>query len=305
MRTTDRQPQHWLINPRSGNGAGARLLAALHNVPNVTAVEIHFPSLIEQVSAIPLDTSIVVAGGDGTCAALLSVATLGTRKVTCIPLGTANDLARELGIVRLIKGHPYRDLPALIADLPTTPFAVWDATVDGHTYPFTNYLSIGYEGAVVRDFSSWRSRTAVSGRLIHRIAYTIFGVAHGLYRVHGLTVRTDSGFVETIPASTGLILTNIMSHLGLGISTTHSSPSDDILECVSVPNVLSFASMIGASYGLLTPPPPCARGRTITITGIKRDTPMQVDGETAPSILGGEVTATLRHFACVASTYAP
>lgn len=299
------QRQHWLINARSGNGAGAHLLSHVQGFPHLTAEAINFASLAAQIAAIPVDETIIVAGGDGTFASVLSLPEIVTRRVTCIPLGTANDLTRELGISKFVKGISAKDLPTQIANLPTQPFALWSAVVDGCTYPFANYLSIGYEGAVVRDFAAWRRRTTISGKFTNRIAYTLFGIAHSLKRIRGLSVCADARDTEPLSPTTGIILTNIKSHLGLGLSNAESSASDDVIECVSVTNVLGFTAMIGASLGLLSPPHVFTSGRTITISGIPHNTPMQIDGETAPSILHGELRVSLRHFANVSTAVQP
>jgi diacylglycerol kinase family enzyme len=294
-------PQYWLINARSGNGAGDRLLNELQGISHVVAVVINFASLVEQVSSIPSEATIVVAGGDGTFASVLSLPEVKTRKVACIPLGTANDLSRELGISSLVKRLSTQEMPEKITTLPTRPFALWNVVVDGRDLSFANYLSIGYEGAVVRDFAAWRSRTTLSGKITNRIAYTLFGLAHSLKRIQGLSVCTETGAPQNVPTTTGIILTNIKSHLGLGLSNSESSPSDEVIECVSVPTVLGFTAMIGASLRILSPPKVFTQGKSITISGIPHNTPMQIDGEAAPPILHGELTVSLRHFATVST----
>ena len=121
--------QHWLINIRSGNGAGAQLLRALTTSDRVTASPIEFSKLNEQIAAIPADSMVVVAGGDGTFSSVLGSASIGDRPVACIPLGTANDLAREIGITKKARRTPLRDLPDMLQGLSTRPFAVWSLSL--------------------------------------------------------------------------------------------------------------------------------------------------------------------------------
>lgn len=302
LRKTHRH-QHWLINARSGNGAGQRLLRALPSRKGVTASPINFETIDEQVSTIPFDDMIVVAGGDGTFSSVLGRSSLGSRPVACIPLGTANDLTREIGISRMVKGVAPHNLPNVIEGLSTRPFSVWEISVNDTTRPFVNYVSIGYEGAVVADFDAWRKRVGFSRRVINRAAYAIFGMRYAFTRIRGLSITTESNPGSKCPPTTGLIVTNIKSHLGLGLSNAESSPYDSILECISVPTVLGFASMMGASLGILSPPRVHTKGASLRITGIPVNTPLQIDGECCPPVTGGFLECHLKHFVqlCVAT----
>jgi diacylglycerol kinase family enzyme len=291
--------QLWLINPRSGNGRGAKVIAGVQGIAGVSAAPIDFTSLGSQIEEATSDATIVVAGGDGTFSSVLGRPEVGNRRVACIPLGTANDLARELGISRCLRGKPWCELPTAIETLPSSPFAVWSLLVDGKEYPCANYVSIGYEGAVVDDFARWRSNTRLSGRLANRCAYTVFGLKRSLYKIRGLSLQCDDAPPIPCTATTGLILTNIKSHLGLGLSNPISSPHDDTVECVAPPTVLGFTRMIAASVGVCSPPPVLARGKTILVTKIPSATPLQIDGEAFPPICSGELRLCLRHFVSV------
>ena len=288
--------QYWLVNTRSGNGRGAILLHALKEIPGVSAVAIDFPNLAAQINSKPTDSMIVVAGGDGTFSAVLGHPEITSSRVACIPLGTANDLARELGVSRLARRRDWHELPSMLESLPVSPFAVWTVTVDGKEYPCANYVSIGYEGAVVHDFCQWRARTSLSGRVINRIAYSLFGLKRALYTIRGASLLCDEPPPIRCAPTTGLIITNIKSHLGLGISNSHSAPSDQVIECVSVTSVFGFLRMMAASVGLARPPGILARGKSILITGIPKGTPMQIDGEAHASMQSGELRVSFRHF---------
>lgn len=301
MTNTSRK-QHWLINIRSGNGAGARLLDELSRVEGVEATPITFASLDQQISSIPEGDMVVVAGGDGTFSSVLGSSQIRNRRTACVPLGTANDLARDIGLSRKIRGVSLQDLPNTLSRLPTQPFAVWQVSTNGTVQQFVNYVSIGYEGAVVADFDRWRKTTKLSGRLTNRIAYTLFGTRHALMRIKGLSVAGGHHPSLSCDPTTGLIITNIKSHLGLGLSNAESSPHDDTIECISVPTVFGFASMLCASLGILPPPTVLTKGTHIRISGIPKGTPMQIDGEAAAPVLSGSIECTLKHFAqvCVA-----
>jgi hypothetical protein len=277
-------------------------MATLRGIRGISALPIAFSNLGSQISEVAHNATIVVAGGDGTFSSVLGRTEIGERRVACIPLGTANDLTRELGITRAIRGRAWSDLPSVIEPLPSSRFAVWSVTVDGREYPCANYVSIGYEGAVVDDFARWRSTTRRTGRLANRCAYTLFGLKRSLYKIRDVSLRCDDASPSLCRPSTGLILTNIKSHLGLGLSNKESSPHDETIECVSVPTVLGFTRMIAASFGIISPPPVLSRGRSFLITNIPVGTHLQIDGEAYPPIASGELRVQLRHFVSVCHT---
>lgn len=299
--TTDSLPQYWLINTRSGNGAGERLRVALTGKAHITVHEINFLSLPEQLNPIPSEALVVVAGGDGTLSAVLGSPIMRERKVACVPLGTANDLAREFSIARYLGAARYESYPQLLSRLPFQPCSVWTLHADGRETPFVNYVAIGYEGAVVRDFAAWRARTAFRGRLANRIAYTIFGLRHAWTRMTNLTLRDHSGEARDCPPTTGIIVTNIKSHLGMALSNRKSNPGDDLIESVSVSTIFGFARMILASLGFPVEPSPLVRSTRASIERIPVDTPIQIDGEAGPSVKGGNLEVTFRHFVQIAS----
>lgn len=303
--TTCPRSQHWLINARSGNGAGERLNIALQDTKGVTAEAIRFDNLSEQIKAIPPEALLVVAGGDGTFSSVFGMTEARDREVACVPLGTANDLAREFSISRLLRGARYTDYPSILSRLPFRRCAVWSVLADGREVPFINYVSIGYEGAVVRDFAEWRSRTPFRGRVANRVAYTIFGLRHALIRLPHLIIQDEHNSPRSCPPTTGVIITNIKSHLGMALSNMASDPSDDIIEAVSVSNVFGFARMMLAGLRLPVDLTPIVTGKQISIGNIPPGTPLQIDGESSPSVEGGEFKVRFKHFVRIACESAP
>ncbi len=97
-----------LHNPEAGDvGLDERDLTAMLRKSgcDVTYVPTDSPAMGRALSE-PVDL-VVVAGGDGTVAMVLSQATPQSAPLTILPLGTANNLARAVGI----RG----DIPELIA----------------------------------------------------------------------------------------------------------------------------------------------------------------------------------------------
>jgi hypothetical protein len=238
----------------------------------------------------------VVAGEDGTFSAVLGLPEAQDRDAACVPLGTANDLAREFSISRRLRGARCEEYPSILAHLPFRACSVWSLLVNGRETPFINYVSIGYEGAVVRDFADWRSRTTFRGRVANRVAYTLFGLRHALTCLRGLTVRDERGDTISCASTTGIIITNIRSHLGMAISNNESDPSDEVIEAVSVRTVLGFPRMILAGLGLPTGLAPLTRGKRLGIAGFPPGTPIQVDAETHPDLQRGAIVVSFKHF---------
>lgn len=293
--------QHWLINARSGNGAGTRLLHSLQGIEGVAAHAINFPTLAEQVKDIPPEDLLVIAGGDGTFSAVLGLPEARDRDAACVPLGTANDFAREFSISRRFGRARYDEYPSILSELSFRRCSVWSLLADGRETPFINYASVGYEGAVVGGFAAWRSRTCLRGRLANRVAYTVYGIRYTFMRLTGLTVWDEHNKVVTCAPTTGIIITNIKSHLGIALSNSASDPGDEVIEAVSVRTVLGFLRMILSGIGLPIGLSPLASGKQLAVRDIPSGTPIQVDGETHPDLQRGEIVVSFKHSVRIAS----
>ena len=119
--------QYWLINERSGDHTGAQVLKELRDasLEDLTLVPINFHKLSEQLEQAKGHHAIAVAGGDGTFATVLTDSNLPPIPVVTVPLGTANDLAIELGTSGTFAGKSWREMPALVDGLVETKLATW------------------------------------------------------------------------------------------------------------------------------------------------------------------------------------
>ncbi len=123
------------------------VMAALEDVQAVSA-------FIQKSEPNPF---IVVAGGDGTVNAVLNGLEPGKAKLAVIPLGTANVLARELGIDST--GAGLRG----IRDAVTKPLTVGVLRfADGQRY-FSLMVGIGFDGAVVKGVGEREKRFLKKG----------------------------------------------------------------------------------------------------------------------------------------------
>ena len=141
------------INPASGSHSAERLqfvqeqLRAHAVIPEVfevrTPAEIYaYCSIINKELEPPL---VIVAGGDGTCNAVVNGLEAGKATLAVLPFGTSNVLAAEIGITSLTDA-----LERIIAG-KSRSLSVGIIELEGRTLRFLLMAGIGLDGAVVRD----------------------------------------------------------------------------------------------------------------------------------------------------------
>ncbi|MGN6429746.1 MAG: diacylglycerol/lipid kinase family protein [Gaiellaceae bacterium] len=180
-----------LINPRSGRGRPtAEELAAAADKRGVVA---HVLGDDEDPAAVAADAAtdaeaLGIAGGDGSLAAVAEVAIERDLPFVCVPLGTRNHFARDLGLDR-------RD-PVAALDA----FAGEERRVDvgrAGERLFLNNVSIGSYASLVH------------GREVHRRRRESLATARALLRTlhqpHRLRLRVDG---ETLAVRVVLVANN-------------------------------------------------------------------------------------------------
>jgi diacylglycerol kinase family enzyme len=98
------------INPRSGDGGADELVEAARALGITTHVLAQDDDL-EQLAREADDGPLGMAGGDGSLAVVAGVAIERDVPFACIPFGTRNHFARDVGLDR---DDPIRALPALV-----------------------------------------------------------------------------------------------------------------------------------------------------------------------------------------------
>jgi diacylglycerol kinase family enzyme len=260
--------------------------------------------LFEDVSSYSL---VVIGGGDGTISSMIGrIATLKNTVIpplAFIPLGTGNDLCRELGLLKLwSKNVPTTYLDAILkGSLYSLSLCQWNQQANGGL--FTNYLSIGFDSAVVQGFQEvrWRESRILSplGRLGNRISYFIEAIRKAGTVLPPIEVYSpdDTSLNLEVKNAAGILITNIKSYLGLGTSSPTSNPSDNLIEIVVFPSCFSYASCMVPNFKLLKPRV-LGSAQRWNIRGLgpyqnKAALPIQCDGDLMGHVVRGELSASV------------
>jgi diacylglycerol kinase family enzyme len=285
-----------LVNPLSGARQGATLIEALNELKrsgsfpgDVEAFD--FPNLKAQIQKSASYDALLIGGGDGTISRLLPLLKEIKIKIGMLPIGTGNDLCKELGVFKLFSLQNVLSLLRAYQEAPVKTFRLGKITLRGAEtaeIPFCNYLSFGFDAATVSGFSALRSKygKAIStfGKLGNRFAYGAAGLKNIFITIPPHTALKNLSTAESfdVGGSNTLIFANIKSYTGLGRSNSVGSAFDDKLECVRVRNSIEYARIF--STGLV----PLTQGGAFELD-VKSTIAMQIDGESfapvqAPSI---------------------
>jgi diacylglycerol kinase (ATP) len=209
--------------------------------------------------------AIIAAGGDGTIHAVVNGLAGRPIPIGVLPFGTANVLAREIGLPR----RP-EQIAALMAAAPARP--IWPGRVDGRA--FVMMASAGFDSEIVAGVHP--GLKARAGRLGFAWAMLV-----GLwrYRTCALVVRADG--IEHRAA--GLIAAKGRFYAGPFVVATHAELAEPTLELVLLHRAGRLAILRYAMALFLHMLPrlndiTILRIRAATVTG-DRALPVQADGE--------------------------
>jgi diacylglycerol kinase family enzyme len=285
-----------LVNPAAGNGKGQQVLRLFS--PFCHTESIAFPKLSEQLEGLPETDVIIVAGGDGTVSSILSHPSLPQNPTkTVLPLGTANDLGRELGLSGL---EIPKNIPRFLDSIPTWPstsLAVWQLTIDGKHHRFCNYCSLGFEGEVVHTFTEWRRKhSGRPSRWQNRLQYAWSALASSR-RSHSWSLEHSPNEEPTPLRGHTLIFSNISSYLGFASLATGNRYSDKKLEVTSITGVTKYLRLIGQGlFNLKLLPAPAQISENCVLKWRHGDVRIQADGEYIGVATAGELKIQLLGF---------
>lgn len=268
-----------IYNPASGRQDMKKLLSvqqalAKHHVfPQFLITEYagHATELARSVSGQE-GVTVVAAGGDGTIAEVVSGLVGSRARLGLIPLGTANVLARELGIPAA---------PDTIAEILATsggrilwPGCLYDTS--GIRKIFVQMASVGFDACVVHNVNySLKKR-------IGRYAY-VFQMIHDLFFYDFSSVRMEIDG-ETCSA-TGAIVSKGCFYGGGYRITDCADPSEKgfvviLFEKGGIFSVLRYGHAILRNKLGDLPDVRVIRARQVKIMG-SSSIPLQADGDTA------------------------
>lgn len=197
---------------------------------------------------------LLVGGGDGTVAAVLAalVDVVGAPDVGILPLGTANDLAREYAIDLELASKSAREMLAYYSQATTQQLQLWRCCeLSGQAHVFSNYLSFGFDAAVVDSFSKWRNlsfiRPVCRSKFANRVLYGLAALRHSLNFIDpkGFQIVVDGKTVSLRGSRVrSVLIANVKCIMGFGISQKVGCADDQMLEVVEVSSLFDYLIMV-------------------------------------------------------------
>ncbi len=234
---------YFLINPLSGGRQGvplARVLEKRFGHEHVFNV-LSDPSSHVFACARQEKVPVIVAGGDGTVAAILDEQLehgYGDVPVGVIPLGTGNDCARYLGI----KSWRLSDIDSVLAILSEqVPQRMdrWKLVGPASTHIWYNYCSFGADARVALQFDQLRKmhRPFFSKAWLNKAWYGLLGMLHP-NRMLPLASEHALKGVQS------LVCTNIPSYAGGSLLHRSIQADDGCFEVLGLPGGLAMGSRL-------------------------------------------------------------
>lgn len=250
--------------------------------------QIFIDELRGQIELLSSFDRILVAGGDGTISSLLPYLLNKPACVGIIPLGTGNDLAKELGVYRRFSEQGLKQMIDFYCKAQSRPLSIWRMSYGPgwcQNVLFCNYVSFGYEAAAVADFAAWRrgrAKALFSGKFGNRLGYSLAAlknipkafVASALVHRQGKKCYEISGRPVR-----SVLVSNIQSIAGLGTSNPDSSGFDDCIEVLIVRGLKDYFSMLFPKTGLFSQGLKLGSAQSWIIEDLPPGTAIQIDGE--------------------------
>ncbi len=268
------QTVHVVFNPTSGSFSPARLeqvLAKLRGA-GLDPQPLLPASLDEAHQRIALlchqedHPTIIAVGGDGTVNTVVNSLPQGAATLGIIPLGTANVMARELGISSL------QDAVARIARATLRPFSVGEARSSAGTRRFVLMAGVGADAAAVADVRPHEKR------LLGKGAYVLAGLRRCVDWDYSAVTVTCGAWQYRCNS---LIVANAAHYAGPYRLVPQASLFEDRLVITPLPfsgpvSLLGFTGSVFLRGSYAAPEAFCCSQEPISITGNKQ---VQLDGD--------------------------
>ncbi len=249
----------FLINPISGTSPGEvlarRIRAAADGLLPPESYDLAFTEQDTHAQAVRLAKrygAIIAVGGDGTLGQVVQ-ATMGLSpmpKLCIIPYGVGNDLARSLGVYKLLKKEGLRAVMEMILRGRTRNVDVMQVN---HQTLCASYFGAGNDARISNLFNRFRpkaTRPAAKVRpIINNGLYTIFVLGNLLYTIPFplyVTYRDKKGVDRrfVVPKGNhGLLITNSSIYAGGSIVSSMSDMTDGKFEVTLIANLRQWFTM--------------------------------------------------------------
>lgn len=210
---------HFIINPNSRSGAGARIWSELQSVLDKNYIPYkayfteypgHAVKLAASVcssDAAPASICLVAVGGDGTIQEVLSgIPSLRSVRFGYIPTGSGNDFCRSMQLPQ----KPLDALNAILSEAACTPMDVAEFTANGQSCRFAISCGIGFDAAVCHEINRSPLKKFMNRIHLGKFAYLLIGLKQLLLLPPvGISIETENGekhFYEKV------FLTAVMNH---------------------------------------------------------------------------------------------
>jgi len=286
----------YIVNPSSGGGKGALVQRRLEELRSDRSLRPLAGEIVQIGAGLPLTRAtlegyerIIIAGGDGSVSRLLpELLNLGV-PVGILPLGTGNDLARQLG---LRPRHSIDQQLRVLLSAERRELAVWRLRCGGNNEVlFCNYASAGLDAGAAAAFDAWRANRSCAGTLLSRLMYVRFALPRLGCRI--CSGRISSGLQTAQLDGEGccsILFSNIRPIAGVAHANAVSDPFDRLIEVRVVRSVWQYLPMLSPwairhfNAGLLDGAP------SWRLEGLPRDAVWQVDGEPRAGVGGADFT---------------
>lgn len=288
----------FLINPAAGSGLGKLIADEIENGPNNTGGSIQTvftdPKRIEaQVFSLTGNNKLVViGGGDGTVSTITGILTklVNPPPFAILPLGTGNDIARNLGWLNIWNTGGLPLFFTALANGKIEPMDIWSS---GGGDTFLGYMGLGLDASIVHSF--YKIRKYFGGQITPGVRQNkLFYICAGLKNIikntiTGATPEIDISITNsrniiesfTLKGNFTFIIANIEYYAGGGRLSQNADRSDGLLEIYRLDSIESYLKFL--AKGRLSPFAGqiiSDRAKTIDIL-VKNPTPRQIDGEWA------------------------
>ncbi len=254
----DSRTFHLISNPKAASGTGGDAMRIVENVLKGYGreVSVHVPESAEETIGLVKDLTgsgshchLISIGGDGTLNTVLNgIADFDHTRLSCIPVGSGNDFARNMDLIRNAK--------TAAMHLVTAPeeflLDYGEAVIEGPEGPVTRRFAIscgiGYDADICEEAARHPAKKVLNRLGLGKLIYLVIGIRQ-------MFTRTGTRAVVRLDDEPGIHLKNMFFTVGMlhpceggGVPfCPWADPEDGLLDvCIAkyMPPFKSMASLV-------------------------------------------------------------